>query len=141
MGVMMVGSQPDALMAMMTDGRVTAQARFCKGVLGMARTNEPNTANSQFFFMRDTRPDLDGKYTPVGRVLVGLDVVRALKVGEPVAEPQDRMTTVRLLSEIPAAERPRVLVRDTAAPEFAGVIQARGARFDPCDLDIEAVVQ
>ena len=141
MGVMMVESQPDALMAMMTDGRVTAQARFCKGVIGMARTNEPNTANSQFFFMRDTRPDLDGKYTPVGRVLVGLDVVRALKVGEPVAEPRDRMTIVRLLADIPAAERPRVLVRDTAGPEFAGVIQAKGARFDPCDLDIEAVVQ
>ena len=107
----------------------------------MARTNEPNTANSQFFLMRDTRPDLDGKYTPVGRVLVGIDVVRALKVGEPVAAPQDRMTTVRLLADIPAAERPRVLVRDTTTPEFAGVIQAKGANFDACDLDIEAVVQ
>ena len=140
-GPMVVTTQPNALMAMMTDGRVSAQARFCKGVIGMARTNEPNTANSQFFLMRDTRPDLDGKYTPVGRVLVGIDVVRALKVGEPVAAPQDRMTTVRLLADIPAAERPRVLVRDTTTPEFAGVIQAKGANFDACDLDIEAVVQ
>lgn len=140
-GAMAVTTQPNALMAMMADGRVSAQARFCKGVLGMARAATPNSANSQFFIMRDTRPDLDGKYTPVGRVLTGLDVARALKVGEPVAAPQDRMTTVRLLADIPAAERPRVLVRDTATPEFAGVIQAKGANFDPCDLDIEAVVQ
>ena len=140
-GPMVVATQPSALMAMMADGRVSAQPRFCKGVLGMARAATPDSANSQFFLMRDTRPDLDGDYTPVGRVLVGLDVVRALKVGEPVEAPQDRMTTVRLLADIPAAERPRVLVRDTATPEFAGVIQARGARFDPCDLDIEAVVQ
>jgi peptidylprolyl isomerase len=77
-GPMMVGTQPNALMAMMTDGRVSAQARFCKGVLGMARAETPDSANSQFFIMRDTRPDLDGKYTPLGRVLVGLDVVRAL---------------------------------------------------------------
>lgn len=140
-GPMVVTTQPNALMAMMADGRVSAQARFCQGVIGMARTNEPNSANSQFFLMRNTRPDLDGKYTPVGRVLVGLDVVRALKVGEPVAAPQDRMTTVRLLADIPAAERPRVLVRDTATPEFAGVIQAQGAKFDACNLDIEAVVQ
>jgi hypothetical protein len=48
---------------------------------------------------------------------------------------------VRLLADIPAAERPRVLVRDTATPAFAGIIQAKGAKFDPCDLDIEAVVQ
>jgi peptidylprolyl isomerase len=140
-GPMMVTTQPNALMAMMADGRVSAQARFCKGVLGMARAATPDSANSQFFLMRDTRPDLDGKYTPLGRVLVGLDVVRAIKVGEPVAAPQDRMTTVRLLADIPAAERPRVLVRDTATPEFAGVIQAKGAKFEPCDLDIEAVVQ
>jgi peptidylprolyl isomerase len=140
-GPMVVTSQPNALMAMMADGRVSAQARFCKGTLGMARAQTPDSANSQFFLMRDTRPDLDGKYTPFGRVLVGLDVVRALKVGEPVTAPQDRMTTVRLLADIPAAERPRVLVRDVATPEFAGVIQAKGAKFDFCDLDIEAVVQ
>jgi peptidylprolyl isomerase len=140
-GPMVVTTQSNALMALMADGRVSAQARFCKGVLGMARAATPDSANSQFFLMRDTRPDLDGKYTPFGRVLVGLDVVRALKVGEPVAAPQDRITTARLLADIPAAERPRVLVRDTATPEFAGVIQAKGAKFDACDLDIEAVVQ
>jgi peptidylprolyl isomerase len=140
-GPMVVATQPSALMAMMSDGRVSAQARFCKGVLGMARASSPDSANSQFFLMRDTRPDLDGKYTPVGRILVGLDVARAIKIGEPVTAPQDRMTTVRLLADIPAAERPRVLVRDTATPEFAGVIQAKGAKFEACDLDIEAVVQ
>jgi peptidylprolyl isomerase len=51
-------------------------------------------------------------------VVVGLDVVKALKLGEPVPDP-DKMTSVRVLADLPAAGRPRVQVLDTASPAFA----------------------
>src|SRR6202012_2053978 len=90
-GALPVLSQPAAMSALTIDGRLTAHGTFCAGVVGMARANDPNSANSQFFLMRGPRDNLDTKYTPLGRVIVGQDVVRQTKPGEPVADPQDRM--------------------------------------------------
>ena len=52
-----------------------------KGVVGMARSQSPNSANSQFFIMFDEAPFLDGQYTVVGQVTEGQDVVDAIKRG------------------------------------------------------------
>ena len=52
-----------------------------KGVVGMARSQSPNSANSQFFIMFDEAPFLDGQYTVVGKVTEGQDVVDAIKRG------------------------------------------------------------
>ena len=52
-----------------------------KGVLGMARSQSPDSANSQFFIMFDAAPFLNGQYTVVGRVTDGQDVVDAIKRG------------------------------------------------------------
>jgi peptidylprolyl isomerase len=54
---------------------------FEKGVVGMARSQNPNSANSQFFIMFDAAPFLNGQYTVVGRVIGGQDVVDAIKLG------------------------------------------------------------
>ena len=54
---------------------------FCPGVAGMARSASPDSANSQFFLMTAYRANLNGDYTPFGRVLEGLDVVESLKAG------------------------------------------------------------
>jgi peptidylprolyl isomerase len=54
---------------------------FEKGVVGMARAQNPNSANSQFFIMFDAAPFLNGQYTVVGRVTGGQDVVDAIKLG------------------------------------------------------------
>ena len=54
---------------------------FEKGVVGMARSQNPNSANSQFFIMFDAAPFLNGQYTVVGRVTGGQDVVDAIKLG------------------------------------------------------------
>ena len=54
---------------------------FERGVLGMARTADPNSANSQFFIMFAPGHFLDGKYTVVGKVTDGMDVVDAIKLG------------------------------------------------------------
>ena len=54
---------------------------FDTGVVGMARSADPNSANAQFFIMFEPAPHLDGQYTVVGRVTEGMDVVNAIKKG------------------------------------------------------------
>lgn len=66
---------------------------FARGIVGMARKNSPNTANSQFFIMFADGPFLDGQYTVLGRVVSGMEVVDAIARGEPPATP-DVMTKV-----------------------------------------------
>ncbi len=56
---------------------------FDRGVVGMARSQNPNSANSQFFIMFAPGPFLDGQYTVVGTVTNGMDVVDQIKRGHP----------------------------------------------------------
>ena len=69
-----------------------------RGIVGMARSQNPDSANSQFFIMFTEYPSLNGQYTVVGRVTDGMDVVDAIKRGEGpngavIGEP-DRMVKV-----------------------------------------------
>ena len=73
---------------------------FDRGVVGMARSSQPNSANSQFFIMFAPAPHLNGQYTIVGQVTGGMDVVDAIKLGRGangavIGEP-DRMVAVRV---------------------------------------------
>ncbi|MGE3145517.1 MAG: peptidylprolyl isomerase [Pseudorhodoplanes sp.] len=52
---------------------------FTRGVVGMARANDPNSANSQFFIMFADGSFLNGKYTVIGNVVQGMDVVDKIK--------------------------------------------------------------
>ncbi|WP_187431300.1 hypothetical protein ROLI_010990 [Roseobacter fucihabitans] len=54
---------------------------FDRGVVGMARSQSPDSANSQFFIMFDEGYFLNGQYTVVGRVTEGLEVLDAIKLG------------------------------------------------------------
>ena len=58
---------------------------FDRGVVGMARSQDPNSANSQFFIMFAPAPNLDGQYTVVGQVIQGMDVVDAIRKGDQAA--------------------------------------------------------
>ena len=58
-----------------------------RGTVSMARTNDPNSANSQFFIVFYPRFTLDHKYTVFGRVIGGMDVVDRIERGEPPANP------------------------------------------------------
>jgi peptidylprolyl isomerase len=58
-----------------------------RGVCSMARTNDPNSANSQFFICFDDARFLDGKYTVWGEVTEGMESVDALPKGEPPRTP------------------------------------------------------
>jgi len=144
-GAMPAMSQNPAMMVMTADAKVSAWGLFCPGVLGMARGDAPDSANSQFFLMRQAYPSLDKRYTAFGRVISGLEVVRAIKVGEPVPEPQDVMQKARLLADIPVAERPSVRVVDARSPWFAAEVErvraAKGADFSVCDIDIPVEVK
>ena len=60
---------------------------YTRGVVGMARASDPNSANSQFFIMFVDGSFLNGKYTVVGQVVRGMEVVDKLKRGEPPANP------------------------------------------------------
>ena len=140
-----VASQGEMLMAMTADGKVSAWPLFCPGVVAMARGEGVDSANSQFFLMRQAYPSLEKRYTGWGRVISGLDVVRAIKVGEPVAAPQDKMDKVRVLSDIPAAERPKVRVIDPKSAWFRAEIESArarmGADFSACAIRIPSEVK
>ncbi|HEX5264871.1 MAG TPA: peptidylprolyl isomerase [Phenylobacterium sp.] len=140
-----VMSQSMMLGAMTKDQKVTAWPLYCQGVAGMARDNNPDSGNSQFFLMRARFPSLEKKYTAWGRVISGQDVVNSIKVGEPVEQPQDRMERVRLLADLPEAERPKIRVIDPKGPWFKAEIErqkaAKGAGFSACDVTIPAEVK
>ena len=58
-----------------------SRARFVRGVCGMARSSDPNSANSQFFIMFAPAPSLDGQYTIWGSVTSGMEAVDRIKAG------------------------------------------------------------
>ena len=144
-GVLPVESQPDAMMALTNDGKASAWAQFCPGVLGMARETGPDTGNSQFFFMRAAYPALEKRYTGFGRVIAGQDVVDAIKTGEPVPDPQDRMIRVRLADDLPPGETVNVRVLDPNKPAFKVLVARarddKGADFSVCDLQLPSQVK
>ncbi|SEH24664.1 peptidylprolyl isomerase [Magnetospirillum fulvum] len=77
---------------------------FVRGVVGMARANSPDSADSQFFIMLGSSPSLDGRYTIVGTVLEGMDLVDRIKKGDPsdnglVSKP-DKLVRARILSDV-----------------------------------------
>ena len=79
------------------------QTHFARGILGMARSSDPNSANSQFFICLDDAGFLDGQYTAFGEVVSGMDVVDKIKAGTKenngaVTNP-DKIVTMRMASE------------------------------------------
>ena len=78
----------------------TNDLSFQRGVVGMARAQDPNSANSQFFIMFAPAPSLDGQYTIWGRVVSGMDAVDKIKRGfgasGMVPAPADRLIRARL---------------------------------------------
>ncbi|MCA3739822.1 peptidylprolyl isomerase [Phenylobacterium sp.] len=144
-GSLPVMTQSSQLMPMTADGRVSGWALFCPGVAGMARGGAPDSANSQFFLMRQAYPSLEKRYTAFGRVISGLEVVRTIKTGEPVDPPQDVMIRVQVLADMPASSRPRVRVIETRgawfAAEIARVRASLGADFTACAISIPSEVK
>ena len=72
---------------------------FKRGIVGMARAASVDSANSQFFIMFADGASLNGKYTVIGEVVSGMDVVDKIKRGEPVVDP-DKMVKVQVASDV-----------------------------------------
>ena len=70
-----------------------------RGTLGAARSQNPNSANSQFFINFNDNHFLNGQYTVYGRVIAGMEYVDKITKGEPPANP-DRMITVRVAADV-----------------------------------------
>lgn len=141
-GSMPIFTQPDAQMMVTIDFKTAGQGLFCPGVAGMARNQDPNSANSQFFLMSGVNDSLNGLYTPFGRVVAGLDVVRALKAGPEstngrVTDP-DLMTRARTAAALPEGQRPVVRVMNPSSPAFVAMVEQTraelGSRFTVCDI-------
>ena len=71
-----------------------------RGTCSMARTNAPNSANSQFFICFDDARFLDKQYTVWGKVTEGMENVDKIKRGEPVRDP-DRIVSMRVMADAP----------------------------------------
>jgi len=72
---------------------------FKRGIVGMARAASNDSANSQFFIMFAEGASLNGKYTVIGEVVSGMDVVDKIKRGEPVVDPE-KMVKVQVASDV-----------------------------------------
>ncbi|RUM98083.1 peptidylprolyl isomerase [Pseudaminobacter arsenicus] len=80
-----------------------SEEHFVRGTVGMARAQNPDSANSQFFIMFAPNPGLDGQYTIVGTVESGMEAVDKIKKGDPAANGlvngPDRMIKVRIVGD------------------------------------------
>ncbi len=82
-----------------------SKARFVRGVCGMARTGDPNSANSQFFIMFAPATSLDGQYTIWGRVVSGMEFVDKIKRGaggNGIVQGPDKLVRARIAADAPA---------------------------------------
>lgn len=128
-----VQGQPDEV-AMISDPPVARTwAIHCAGVASMARASSPDSAGTEFYLMRQSRvgqgTPLDKNYTPWGRALTGLDVIRGIKAGPPdndgrfaSASQADKLTKAVLAADIKEHRRPTVYVKRTDGPEFAATL-------------------
>jgi peptidylprolyl isomerase len=124
----LVQGQSDELAAISYPAVAKTWMLHCAGVTSMARADDPNSADTQFFLMRQPRvgpPGLDQKYTPWGWAVTGLDVIRGIKQGKDDDNgvlpkgTADILTKAVIVADLPAAKQPVVYVRRTDGPEFA----------------------
>lgn len=138
-----VFTQPDAMMQLTRDRSAAGWAIHCPGVVSMARASDPNSANSQFFLMRGVAAGLDHKYTAWGRVVWNQAAVEKLAVGEPPVRP-DRMLTVRVAADLPAAEQAPLFVPRPGGAVFAAMLASRAKELGKapglCDIEFTARV-
>ena len=90
-----------------------------RGTLSMARTESPDSANSQFFIVFYPRFALDRRYTNFGRVISGMDAVDTIQRGEPPASPT-KIVQASMLADGKAVPPPQV-----AAPVLPAVSAAQ----------------
>ena len=137
------GTQPAAAAGVMGDGRVDSWLIHCDGAAAMARTQDPNSANAQFYIVRGEAEHLNTQYTVWGKVREGHEVTYALKEG---VLGQDRgfrpsfIEDMQVAADLPEDERPSLEVMNTSSEAFAAYLDAleaaEGEMPDLCDIDV-----
>jgi len=74
-------------------------AKHQRGTASMARAQDPNSADSQFFICFGDTDFLDGQYTVWGQVVSGMDNVDKIKRGEPVVDP-DKIVSMKVVADV-----------------------------------------
>jgi peptidylprolyl isomerase len=82
-----------------------SNANHLRGTVSMARANDPNSADSQFFICFAPQPGLDGQYTIWGQVTQGMEFVDKIKLGDPsnngmVEAPQDKIIRMQVAADV-----------------------------------------
>lgn len=106
-----------------------------RGVVSMARADDPNSANSQFFIMFTPRFSLDHKYTAFGRVIEGMTTVDKIAMGEP---PTDPTTIVRASIGGPLPAPPAVAAAPQPAAQAATPAPTEAPAEKPATADAPA---
>ncbi|MGE0612723.1 MAG: peptidylprolyl isomerase [Hyphomicrobiales bacterium] len=75
------------------------KGKHVRGTASMARAQNPDSGDSQFFICFEDAPFLDGQYTVWGRVIDGMENVDKIKRGEPVVDP-DRIVTMKVAADV-----------------------------------------
>ena len=138
-----IATQPTSQGILTKDGKVAAFGLHCKGVTSMARATDPNSANSQFFLMRDTSPHLDTQYSIWGNTVFGHEHLTKIKVGSKGENPEfvpDVMKKVQVAADVPQAERVNVQVLKPGSAAFKNYLKtqkkADGSYPDICDIRV-----
>ncbi|SDM01754.1 peptidylprolyl isomerase [Maricaulis salignorans] len=137
------GTQTLAAAALTGDGMINSWLLHCTGAAAMARTNDPNSAGSQFYITRGNAEHLNTIYTVWGRVRAGQEAVDALRLGTLGQDPgfvPDTIDSMRVAADLPEAERTHVQVIDTESAAFTAYLDslrnAAGALPDVCEIPV-----
>lgn len=138
-------TQPAFFAEMSVDGLVMTSIPHCRGVVSTARTDDPNSGDTQFFLMREHSPHLDRQYTSWGRVIDGEKVILALKPGPKEAngavKDPDMLVSAKVAADLPEATRPKAWVLRTDTDAFRAELATKG-EVHVCDLpSIPAIVK
>lgn len=128
-----IESRQDELANFSEDKKVESWMPHCPGVVSMARTTEPNSAKDQFFLMRSESEFLNRQYTSWGRMIQGLDVAKALTVGEPPLRP-DILVSAAMASDLAKKDQPAAWVMRTDGPAFSLYLDRVGRDKSICNL-------
>ncbi len=142
-----VGTQPETQASVSKDHKVKSWVMHCKGVASMARTADPNSANSQFFLMRGHAPWLDTQYSAWGRVVLGQEYVDAIKtgsVGQTEGFKPDYIKAFHIVSDLPEKEQDTITVLRTDTPVFKKKVELikeeKKDQFNICDISVLAKI-
>ena len=142
------GTQPSAQAMISMDGAVESWLLHCRGAAAMARTNDPNSARSQWYITTGNAEHLNATYTVWGRVRSGMEAVDQIAVGTAMEDPDfrpDVIRSIRIGSELPAEDQVEVQVADTDSEAFAAYLETlrdeAGALPDICDIPVPTRIE